>query len=93
MRDASLHADPRGSDCGRALLALIPTAFMTNVLIFRRRHLIEIERVSRCRTWTERFLVEVRAATVEDALRQVRFSLGNSETIVPGNHCGYPEAA
>ena len=66
---------------------------MTNVLIFRRRHLIEIERVSRCRTWTERFLVEVRAATVEDALRQVRFSLGNSETIVPGNHCGYPEAA
>ena len=67
---------------------------MSNVLVFRRRHLIEVERPSRCQTRSDRFFVEVRAATLEDALEQVSFSLTGAEMIVPPVHLkGRSEAA
>jgi hypothetical protein len=48
------------------------------------KHMIEVERVSACGTWVERFFVELSAATAGDALAQVEFSLGESERIVAG---------
>src|SRR3954447_7213131 len=44
-------------------------------------HLIEIERPCERGIWGERFLVEVSAATLNDALTLIRFSLENSERI------------
>ena len=57
--------------------------------------MIEVERVSACGTWAERFFVEVSAATAGDALAQVQFSLDESERIVGGvaDAPGYFEAA
>ena len=48
------------------------------------KHMIEVERVSDCGIWVERFYVEANAATAEDAHAQVEFSLGESERIVTG---------
>jgi hypothetical protein len=43
------------------------------------KHLIEVERLSACGTWVERFFVEVHAATEEHARACVEFSLQDSE--------------
>jgi hypothetical protein len=61
---------------------------MGDILPFRKRHLLEIERTSSCRTWRERFFVEVRAVAVDEALEQVLFSLSASETIVSPSGSG-----
>jgi len=46
------------------------------------KHMIEVERDSACRTWVERFFVEVNAATLGDAHALVSFSLSEAERIV-----------
>jgi hypothetical protein len=58
------------------------TNAMSKVLTFRRRHAVEVERLSVCGTWTERFFVEVRAAAAHEALEQVAFTLRSAERIV-----------
>ena len=45
------------------------------------RYVLEIEHVA-CRTWFERFFIDVRASHAQDALEQIAFSLDKSERVV-----------
>ena len=48
----------------------------------RVRFVLEVERQSVCRTWSERFLVQVQAVSVKHAQAMVAFGLEDAESIV-----------